>query len=150
MLWRLVKGIAVAMIVIIMLIALLGAMTEGLEAVLSLWPWAILAVAWVLFLTVVPPWLSAWQVSRNDPSIKGELTHHLTEDGYHIRGSAVNVDVKWPGVLRLVETNEFFLVFWSKAGAYYLPKRVVPADTIQLLRDVFVRELGDRACVSAV
>ena len=47
--------------------------------------------------------------------------------GYHSRGNGVALDIPWHAVARAIETDEFFLLFYNKQFAYYLPKRAFAA-----------------------
>jgi len=149
-LWRVVKNIILSVIVILFLLTLWGASTMGPEAVVSLWPAALLTAFWVLYFTVGFSWFNALVTRRIDPNAKVPCVHRVSREGYHISSSEMNVDVRWNGVLRIVETDEFFLLFWSRPFAYYLPKRVVTPEAVPRLREMFVDSVGDKAHMSVV
>lgn len=58
----------------------------------------------------------------------------------------MKAEVPWPALLRVEETNEFFLFYLAKARALYLPKRcLVASGTMERVRDAARTYAGDKA-----
>jgi hypothetical protein len=94
------------------------------------------------------PWLTARQLQKNDPSVKGGDFRHITTDhGFTIRTAAATVDLTWEHIVQVVETPEFFLYYFRRNCAYATPKRVIPAPDLGDLRSMLRGRLGARARV---
>ena len=54
--------------------------------------------------------------------------------------------MRWDALVEAAETDEFFLFYYSKKCAYYLPKRVVGGPEDQAVLRAFIRQhAGTRA-----
>ena len=56
----------------------------------------------------------------------------------------MRLDIPWRVFVRVVETGQFFLFFYNSQCAYYVPKRVLDAQQIGMVREVAREALGDR------
>ena len=109
------------------------------------------ALLWLVLLVLliyagwVAPWLTARTVQREDPCANDELRHIVSEDGFGVRSRTVSLDVSWDHIVKVVETDEFFLFFYTKRVAYFTPKRVIPVADLPLLRASLRKYLGAKA-----
>ncbi len=129
--------------------ALLPALDANSGALLSLLPWAIVLVLWLLFFRYWAPRLIARNVAKNDPSVKGVIYHRIADDGLHIRTSVATLTLAWSHILQVVETPDFLLYYYAPRNAYFTPRRAIPEATLQDLRDALHRLLGPRAHLAA-
>ena len=72
--------------------------------------------------------IRAWQVSRLDPNVGHPVTHVIDDSGYHVVTRTVTVDLNWGGLHKVRETTDYFLIYYSRHYAYYLPKRVLGTE----------------------
>jgi hypothetical protein len=107
-------------------------------------PWFLLGVFW---LSMVPlmQWWSARTVHKRDASVLGPQERTVDEAGFHTRGNGVALDIPWHAMVRGVESAEFFLFFYSKQLAYYLPKRALDAQQVEHVRSLMRSGLSERA-----
>jgi YcxB-like protein len=118
--------------------------TSPVALFLNALPWVLLGVFWVVFLPVSQRW-AARRLPKRDASVRGPQERTVDADGFHSRGNGVALDVPWHAMLRGVESDEFFLFFYSKQLAYYLPKRVLSSTQIGEVRAMMRSGLGGRA-----
>src|SRR5213594_1008501 len=129
---------------------LAGELTFNLVLVVSLLPWLLFLVLWIVLLRWGEFYLAARRTRRLDPSAKGTLTRTLSEEGFRIDGTGQSGELRWEGIHSVVETTDFLLVFYNRLCAYYVPKRLVPAPVeLQALRSLCRAKLGERAQVWA-
>jgi hypothetical protein len=105
-------------------------------------PWLFLGIFW---LTLVPlmHWWAAKRLPARDASVRGPQTRTIDAEGYHSRGNNVALDIPWHAMVRAVETRAFFLFFYNKQCAYYLPKRALAEEQIHAVRALARAGLGD-------
>jgi hypothetical protein len=107
-------------------------------------PWALLLFFWLFLFK----WLRRWQskaVAKRDPSVRGPQERTVDEQGFHSRGNGVSVDVPWHALQRAVETEDFFLFFYTWQCAYYLPKRTLSSTQVEEVRRHTHVGLGERS-----
>jgi hypothetical protein len=109
--------------------------------------WAFIVAVWMLLFRWVLPWANAWQAARNDPATRGEIHQSVDEGGFTVHASGQNVRLEWSAIPSVRETRGFFLVFFSRECAYYLPKRAMSGNDCNAVRDTFRRFLPGRAHV---
>lgn len=109
-------------------------------------PYLLLGVFWVMFLPLMQR-RAAKRLPEVDASVKGPQERTIDVDGYHSRGNGVSIDVPWHAMVRGVETDRYFLFFYNKQYAYYLPKRVLEPPQIVTVRELMQAGLGSRAQV---
>lgn len=96
------------------------------------------------------PWLQRRQLRRayaESPIMREPQRYEFSVQGFTIRGGPAATTLGWDAIREAVETDEFFLLFFAKKTAYYLPKQALAdhraaADLRELLHSV----LGSRAC----
>jgi hypothetical protein len=99
--------------------------------------------------TLALPALQRRQIRRayaGTPSLQGPQSYRFTDEGIEMANALARSNVRWDALVEAAETPDFFLFYYSKKCAYYLPKRVVGDLAAQALLREFVREhLGARA-----
>ena len=108
-----------------------------------------LVAAFFLCLRWLAPRIQRWQLRRaysETPSLRGPQVYQFTDAGLTIRGGAASTTLGWDSFVKADETREFFLLFYSKRCAYYLPKRVAGDEGERnALRALLRAKLGARA-----
>lgn len=115
--------------------------------VVSALPWVLLAAVFA-FLTPIAVWATARRIARHDPSARGVQRRSLDATGLRSTGNGVSLDLPWHAIERCVETEAFFLFFYTKQLAYYLGKSHLSAeqcDTVRALISLHARSAGGRA-----
>jgi hypothetical protein len=91
-----------------------------------------------LFGFVVLPRINQWTVKRqlrSNPMLGGPQSFALQEDGLAMENRAGSALVRWPTLLRVVESPEYFLFYYTRQFAYFLPRAAIPSSELQLVRD---------------
>ena len=146
--WRIVVSGFLVGLVLLVLLALLGAAIEG--NVWAILPWVLVVLLWLVFLGGGVSWLTAWQIRRNNPNMIAGFEHALSPGGYRIRCGSVESTVQWPGFVKVVETTDFFLSYPMRSAAYYIPKRVLAPLEVDTVRRLVHEQLPDRSALLAV
>ena len=107
---------------------------------------AVLVAAWALL-----PQLQRWAVLRPYRKQVGAApqTFTVSDDGVALDGPIVATRCSWDGLLRVLETDEFFLFYRSETITYFLPKRIVSTAQDHELRGLLQRHLGHRCLTRA-
>lgn len=121
---------------------------EPLPLFWSSLPWLLLTAFWFAFLPF-SQWRAARRLPERDPSARGTQERAVDDVGYHSRGNGVAVDVPWHAMHRVIETAEFFLFFYNKQWAYYVPKRALTTAAVAELRALTQAKLEARALLLA-
>ena len=99
------------------------------------------AVAW-------PP-IQRYRLRRlyaETPSLRGFQTYVLTTDHFECANALSHAVMQWDAFTEVAETEEFFLFYFAKKRAYYLPKAVIGgASDEERLRQFVTDRLGVRA-----
>ena len=106
-----------------------------LTVVASALPWLLVALTFA-FLTPIAVWATARRIARHDPSARGVQMRHLDATGFRSTGNGVGVEVPWHAIQRCVETEGFFLFFYTKQLAYYLGKSRLSAEQCDVVRSL--------------
>ena len=114
------------------------------DLLLSALPWILMPVFWLAVLPMLQR-RAAHRISTRDASVRGPQTRIVDVEGYHSRGNGVSVDVPWHAMARGAEVEQFFLFYYNKQFAYYLPKRVLSPADIVTVRALMRERLQDRA-----
>jgi hypothetical protein len=109
-------------------------------------PYLLLGGFW-LGLIPYSQWRAARKAAKSDPSVQGPQTREIDDVGFRSSGNDVVLELPWKAILRGVETNQFFLFYYSKQLAYYVPKRALGAADAEELRRLMRDNLGTRAQV---
>ncbi|HEX6808460.1 MAG TPA: YcxB family protein [Gemmatimonadaceae bacterium] len=94
-------------------------------------------VALPLFGFVGLPWINRWAVKRqlrSNPMLGGPQVFALRDDGLMMENRASSVLVRWATLLRVVESADHFLFYYTPQCAYYLPLAAVPVDELPAVR----------------
>ena len=116
-------------------------------AVASL-PWLLLALFWAGLLPFLQRRASR-RLPKVDASLEGPQTRIVDAAGYHSRGNGVALDVPWHAMVRGTESAHFFLFYYNKQCAYYLPKRALQQEDAVVIRALMREYLGPRAEILA-
>jgi hypothetical protein len=107
------------------------------------------AASFLLALQLLAPRLQRWQLRRayaETPNLRGPQVHQFSDSGLSITGGSAATTLGWDSFVEVTEVNDLFLFFYSKKGAYYLPKRVVGGEVERRALRKFLRgRLGPRA-----
>ena len=108
-----------------------------------------LGALFLLTLQSLTPWIQRRQLKRayaETPNLRGPQAYQFSDAGVAITGGAATTTLGWDSFVEVAETEEFFLFFYSKRGAYYVPKRAVGKEIYQrALRALLRAKLGTRA-----
>jgi hypothetical protein len=100
-------------------------------------------------LQLLAPIIQRWQIRRSYaemPTAREAQVFHISGAGLKMSAGTASTTIGWDVVLEARETREFFLFFFAKRRAYYLPKRAVGgAEDQRILRDSLRTALGSRA-----
>lgn len=99
-------------------------------------------VVWLLW-DALTPRFERWQVRRalaGLPSLQEPQAYTFDSDGLHMRNSLASGTVAWAAIVKAVETDEYFLLYYTDRCAYYLPKRVVGEQSPEL-RELLASQL---------
>jgi len=136
---------------LVFLPSLLKGKTElNLVFFISALPWLLIIVLWIVLIRWGEFYLAARRTRRLDPSARGLLTRTFSQDGFRIDGTGQAGELQWSGVHSVIETPDFFLVFYNKLCGYYVPKHLIPAHDLEALRQLLRAKLGDLAQVGPV
>ena len=80
------------------------------------------------------------------PALNGPQRYEFTADGLAISNAGVQNLVRWSAFVEAAETSEFFLLYYAKNCAYYLPRRIMGTEEqVDAVRRLLRERLGDRA-----
>jgi YcxB-like protein len=91
-----------------------------------------------LFGFVVLPWINRWAVKRqlrSNPMLGGPQSFALREGGLAMENRAGSTLVRWTTLLRVVESSEYFLFYYTTQCAYFLPRAAVPVGELPMVRE---------------
>lgn len=98
-------------------------------------PWILISAFYLSM-----PWLTATvfarRALRDEPSVRDEQTRIVSSVGLEVRGSNYLQQFSWSDIVRTVETPEFFLFFYNRRAAQYIPKRALQEADVRALRDI--------------
>ena len=66
------------------LFLIVGVMTKGSAALVGSLPWIAVLAAWLVLFRGGAAWLTAWQMSRNNPHMLSGQTHVMNASGYAV------------------------------------------------------------------
>lgn len=83
---------------------------------------------------------------KSNPAAQGIQRYSISEAGIGMTGSLHNLDLKWEAIIKAVESRYDFFLYFSKVGAYFLPKTALANEHQQEeLRRLLKTKLGERA-----
>src|SRR5438309_1447323 len=108
--WFKALPVAATALLLAVIIAIFVLGTESRpQAAFTALPYVLILVL-VLFMTRFgTPWLAARRVQRDDPSVKGDIKHVVSERGLAISSVAATIELTWDHIRQVVETTDFFL-----------------------------------------
>ena len=113
---------------------------EQVAAVLAILGVAALgAVGWWLF-----PWFIIWIVRRGVSQPNGPCEVALGEDAVRIQAPFVTAEWKWAAFHHARETSRFFLLYFSKSQAQFIPKRALSQGQAERIRALIARQVAKR------
>ncbi len=143
--WKVVLRLATFVLVALLAYLLFATFRDGWPGFHGLIPWIMIASGAGILYSGVHYRIWAWQTRRNNPNVTDGFLHTLSDDGYRVQCGSVDSIVGWAGVVQVVETEEFFLIYISKKQAYFLPKRVLKTAEIEEVHAKLSEHLGTRA-----
>jgi hypothetical protein len=147
---RWIYRLLVAAMALVMVLALLGSEGHWGATIRELAPWMVLFGLWMAVFRWGLPFYSAWGYRRTNPCVHHEMTRAVTPGGIQLRCHTTATDIRWEGVLRAVETPEFFLFYVSRNCAVQVPKRAIPnSGDLTRVRSLVQHALGSKAHLSS-
>ena len=133
---RILLRIGLALLLLMLALAFWGAEGRRGSFLLGLAPWLLILGLWVVFLRYGNGWMSARGWAKRHPPGNRSVTCRITREGVESSSYSSEALLKWAGLHRVVETEEFVLYFYTWQCAQFLPKRVVPnvAELRRVLR----------------
>ena len=111
---------------------------------------------YALVIMIVPVLLIAivyFQAKRTFSNLKEfqkNIQYTFAYDGYDVRDEKSSSHVSWDSILRGVETESSFNLFFHKILFHTVPKRCIRDDSdVRLMRDILKQNLGDKAKVKS-
>lgn len=83
------------------------------------------------------PWINRWSLARQErsnPVLGGPQSFALVEDGLEMENRAGRSLVRWATVMRVVETPDHILFYYSPGCAYFLPRAAIPHAELAAVR----------------
>ncbi|HEY4283185.1 MAG TPA: YcxB family protein [Chthoniobacterales bacterium] len=110
--------------------------------------WAVLCACYG-YMFIFFPLLQMFQLaaaSRRNRTLLGMQHQAFTADGVTCSGEAFNTTLSWQAIHKAVETKQFFFLFFSARGAFFIPKvRIRATSELEQLRSVLRTYLHDKA-----
>lgn len=75
------------------------------------------------------------QVIKKNPILLKEMEYKLTEKGLESSSATWTSSINWESIPKVVETKSFFYIFVNNHCAKFIPKRVIPSEALQHLRE---------------
>jgi hypothetical protein len=110
-------------------------------------PWMLLGAFYLSLLPLMRR-TAARKALQEDPALRGTQMRTVDDAGLHIRGAGLSQDLRWADLVRVEETTDFFLFFYNRSAAHYIPKRVLgdrQRDELRNLIQAHVPEVGASA-----
>jgi YcxB-like protein len=85
-------------------------------------------------------------VYAGTPALAGPQRYEFTQDGLAVSNESVSNLIRWSGFVEAAETPEFFLLYYSKKCAYYVPRRILGSEEqVDAVRRLLRERLTERA-----
>jgi hypothetical protein len=111
-------------------------------------PWLLLGAFYLSMMPLMAR-AAAKKALENDPSLRGPQTRIVDDEGIHVLGAGLRQDLRWTDLVKAVETREFFLFFYNKRQAHYIPKRVLTSASVADVRNLIGSNQGSFGPASA-
>ena len=109
------------------------------------------ALPWVLlgafYLALIPMMQKrrAKKMIKTEPWVRGTQERGVDETGFHVRGHGLVMDYAWSDIQSAIETPHFFLFFYNRNCAHFIPKRALPVAGVDDVRSVIQAHMPSRA-----
>ena len=144
-----VRGVVGFLVLLGLLFLLVVAGTqEGrrLAVVLSYLPYVAVMAFWIWLWKVGIPYQAARAFRRGNRCLDEDMVRTLSADGVGAYCATSTSFVRWEGIHRVKETDEFVLFFTAPNCAIQLPQRAIPSEADrEALRRRIRTALGSRA-----
>ena len=78
---------------------------------------------------------------RRDPRYRHEITADITEDEVHVVTSAADTRLKWESIVRFLESDKIFMLFYSEWSFSVVPKNAFASGEVEIFRDLLRRKI---------
>jgi hypothetical protein len=130
------RRLFVWIVVLITLLVFVGFLVKpSVQAARNLLPFFGLVLLWLGILWILPRWLMRRQFSKQ-PGAHGPRTVLLDASGAHWQWNGGSSDVEWKNYIRSAEGKNQILFYTSPACFNILPKRGLPTEQLNELRDL--------------
>jgi hypothetical protein len=138
---------ALVVFAVVALVAMLGSDLPVATVALTLAPYVILFLLWIALLKWGLAYVNARAYRRAHAAcIPHDQIRVISAEGLEARCVTSTVKVRWPGIARVIETQDHFLFFTTPSCAIQLPKQAVPGSLdLDRLREVLRAHVGERA-----
>ena len=134
--WRLVKWAVWGFTAFVAYATVLPLTQGDVVGAIGMIPLLVLMILWVLLFAGFGGRFQAWYARRQDPNVGYPFVATLDDAGLQMVLKTSTFQIRWDGTYKVRETPHFFLVYYSKRCAYYLPKRVLSEDEVSRVRDL--------------
>lgn len=136
--WRVLGWTLVALVTLLFLFA--AFIGELAVLLLKLAPWLLQLLIWWVLVRSGIGWLLAWRIRRLDPNVSHPHIHTIAQSGLKVQLHTADMELRWSGMFKVRELPDFFLFYYSKRSAYYLPKRSIGDPKVIDQVRVLIRE----------
>jgi hypothetical protein len=137
------RPVAIGGVVIFLAVIALGLLRTHrplLATIVDLAPYFFIIALWIGMLWALPA--LAARAFRRNPMYQGDFTMEITDEEIRVTGPQTTWHTRWSGIVRAIETPAYFLFFYSKDCAQFLPKHAVPPADLPGLRTLLKAHLG--------
>lgn len=103
-------------------------------------PFFIVVIVWFGLAWFIPRW-SILRQFKKQPAAQGPRSLLLDDNGFHWRWGGGSSDINWKNYIRAVEGRYQFLFYTSPACFNIVPKRALPPDQINELRELLKQHM---------
>src|SRR2546430_11695582 len=102
-------------------------------------PYEFLVTGITLGFTPLMTAFTVWMYRRKNRLVQGAHRITFEDEGVRVAAPAFDTLLRYSAIRKVAETRRFLLMFFSAYGAQYIPKRVIPPEQLDTLRQ-FLRE----------
>ena len=128
-------------VLLLILLFLVGIYLLDHDLIVIGWIWIGMS-ATVGLLTYEIPRYSLRRAMAQNPSAQGEITFVFTEVGVAAMFPTGESRLGWQAFTKFKETEHLFLIFFSRYGYNYVPKRVMSPGEVDELRGILKSRVG--------
>jgi hypothetical protein len=130
---KVLVGLCLGILALLLLIGVLTAESPA-TALVALLPWVIIAGLWILFIWQLTPRLNARTWARRHVAGDKTITQRYTPEGLETASNAGSSITRWHVIRRVVETDEFVLLYFTWQTAAFVPKRALNPEQFSAIR----------------